>query len=48
MLCMMRLAKNQNKSINSISWLHCPKKLFCSIHRFNISIYDMCPNLMTV
>ena len=34
------LIQNQNKYLNSVVWAHCPKRLFCSVHRYKIAVSD--------
>ena len=34
------LIQNQNKYLNSVVWAHCPKRLFCSVHRCKIAVSD--------
>lgn len=38
--CQGGLTQNQNESINSVVWSRCPKRLFCGLHRYTISVCD--------
>ena len=38
--CQRGLTQNQNESLNGLVWSRCPKRLFCGIHRFTISVCD--------
>ena len=42
----MRLTRN--KKFNIVTWSCCPKRLFCVIYGFMISICDLYPNLIRV